>query len=129
MIPYRNPRITVLFFREASGRSPLMEWLADIRRSDPKAFSRCMAVMDRLRDLGHELRRPTADYLRDGIHELRARRGRVNIRLLYFFHGQGVAVVAHGLTKEDVLPAADIERALRRKRAFEADPEKHTYRE
>ncbi len=53
----------------------------------------------------------------------------MNIRLLYFFHGQGVAVVAHGLTKEDILPAADIERALRRKRAFEADPEKHTYRE
>lgn len=53
----------------------------------------------------------------------------MNYRLLYFFHGRTVAVVAHGLTKEDVVPPADIERALRRKKLFEADPEKHTYRE
>jgi hypothetical protein len=34
---------------------------------------------------GHELRRPYADYLRAGVHELRARVGRVNYRILYFF--------------------------------------------
>ena len=45
---------------------------------------------------------------------------------LYFFHGQNVAVLDHGLTKEEVLPPADIERALRRKALFEAAPEKHT---
>jgi phage-related protein len=78
---------------------------------------------------GHELRRPAADYLRDGIYELRAKRGRVNYRLLYFFHGRNVAIVAHGLTKEAAVPRADIDRALVRKRAFEADPEGHTYRE
>ena len=88
-----------------------------------------IAAIDRLREFGHELRRPTADFLRDGIYELRARKGHVNYRLLYFFHGRGVAVVAHSLTKEDVIPDAHFARALSRKRAFEEDPEGHTYRE
>jgi len=53
----------------------------------------------------------------------------VNYRILYFFHGQNVAVLAAGLTKEASVPAADIERALRRKKAFEQDPEQHSYDE
>ena len=53
--------------------------------------------------------------MRDGIYELRARSGNINYRLLYFFHGQNVAVLAHGLTKEAEVPTADIERALERK--------------
>ena len=59
--------------------------------------------------------------------ELRAKKGHVNYRLLYFFHGRNVAIVAHGLTKEDVVPRADIERALTRKRAYESNPDLHTY--
>ena len=96
---------------------------------DQVAFAKCAAVIERLEEAGHELRRPTADLLRDGVYELRARKGRVNYRLLYFFHGRNVAIVAHGLTKEAAVPRADIDCALARKRAFEADPERHTYRE
>ena len=96
---------------------------------DRSAYAKCVAVIERLAEFGFELRRPTADLLRDGIYELRARKGRVNYRLLCFFHGRNVAIVAHGLTKEDRVPPADVERALRRKQAFEADPEMHTYRE
>ena len=65
--------------------------------------------------------------MRDGIHELRVRKGRVNYRLLYFFHGRNLAILGHALTKEDDVPKADIERAIRRKKAFEADPAKHSY--
>jgi hypothetical protein len=35
--------------------------------------------------MGHELRRPEADFLRDGIYELRASLGGVHHRILYFF--------------------------------------------
>jgi hypothetical protein len=34
------------------------------------------------------LRRPHADYLEDGIYELRWRNGTVQYRILYFFHGR-----------------------------------------
>ena len=29
-------------------------------------------------------------------------------RILYFFHGRNVAILAHSLTKEDEIPAVDI---------------------
>ena len=123
------PQTKVLFFQERDGRSPVLSWLMELRRTDPNAFAKCIAVIDRLKTMGHELRRPTADFLRDGIYELRARRGHVNYRLLYFFHGKAVAVLTHGVTKEDVISDADFTRALRWKRAFEEDPDGHTYRE
>lgn len=123
------PNTEVLFYQDPDGRSPVVEWLEELREMDIAAYAKCVAVIERLEELGHELRRPTADLLRDGVYELRAKKGHVNYRLLYFFCGRNVAVVAHGLTKEDVVPAADIQRALRRKKAFEADPQRHTYRE
>ena len=55
--------------------------------------------------------------------------GSVNYRILYFFAGRDAAVLAHALTKEAEVPAAEIERAIRRKHAFERDPKAHTYEE
>ena len=111
------------------GRAPLLAWLEKLRQESPKAYAKCVVRIQRLAAEGHELRRPEADSLRDGIYELRARSGNVNYRLLYFFHGQNVAVLAHGLTKEAEVPDADIERALLRKKHFENDPDKHTHEE
>jgi phage-related protein len=77
---------------------------------------------------GHELRRPRADTLRDGIHELRVVSQHVNYRVLYFFHGR-TAVISHGLTKEGVVPPREIDLAVARKHRFAADPARHTYTE
>ncbi len=60
---------------------------------------------------------------------LRARHGNANYRILYFFHGKDIVVLAHGLTKEDKVPEADIKRAVKRKRALEQNPEQHVYEE
>ena len=49
----------------------------------------------RLRDLGHKLRRPEAEYLRGGLYELRASVRGVHYRVLYFFHGRIAAIVAY----------------------------------
>ena len=78
---------------------------------------------------GHELRRPEADFLRDGIYELRASLGGVHHRILYFFHGAIAAVVSHGLVKERGVPPKQIDRAVERQKRFEANPAKHTYEE
>lgn len=76
--------------------------------------------------MGYELRRPEADLLRNGIHELRVRCQRVHYRFLYFFH-QGAAVIVHGIQKENEVLDAEIERAIRRRERFEADPTAHTF--
>jgi phage-related protein len=71
---------------------------------------------------GHELRRPAADFLRDGIYELRASYGAVPYRILYFFHGRDVVVLSHGVTKSQKVPAGEIERAIARKQLVMRDP-------
>lgn len=123
------PKTEVIFYRDERGQAPVVEWLRELRRKDKKAYAKCNARIQVIAQLGHELRRPMADSLREGIHELRIRQGHVNYRILYFFHGQAVAILAHGLTKEDEVPNADIERAIQRKEAFAKDPAKHTYPE
>jgi len=121
------PQTRLLFFQNADGAAPVWEWLKDLRAGNPKAYAKCVVRIRRLAELGHELRRPEADLLRDGIYELRARLGTVNYRILYFFHGRNVAVLAHALTKEDEIPIVEINRAVERKRAFIARPIAHTF--
>lgn len=121
------PRTTVVFFQDDDGTAPVGLWLAELRRVEPRAFAKCVVRLERLRELGHELRRPEADILRDGIHELRARLGHVNYRILYSIHGRVVAVLLHALVKEDVVPEVDIDLAVVRKNAYARDPEGHTF--
>ncbi len=122
------PAILVVFFCEQDGTAPAYEALQSLLRSgDRKAFAKCYARIHRLAELGFELRRPEADYLRDGIYELRATHRRVHHRILYFFHGRRAAVLSHLITKEDRVPDTEIERAIRNKQKYEADPEKHTF--
>jgi phage-related protein len=108
---------------------PVRDWLLELRQRNRRAFAKCAVRLRRLAEFGYELRRPEADMLRGGIYELRIREGRVNYRILYFFHGQNVAILAHALTKEAAVPKAEIERALRRKATFEANPIAHTHAE
>ena len=120
---------TQVFFFQDERDIPVRNWLQELRRTDKRVYAKCVARIRLLAQLGHELRRPLADYLEEDIYELRIRRGRGNYRILYFFHGQNIAILAHGLVKEDVIPQADLTRAIKRKEAFLKDPEKHTYEE
>ena len=123
------PLTEVRFYCEDGGEAPVVEWLAGLARTNRKAAEKCLLRIDTLRQLGYELRRPISDMLRDGIYELRTRHGSVQYRILYFYHGQTVAILAHGLAKEKKVPAGMIDEAVRRKHRFEQAPEKHTYRE
>ena len=100
-----------------------MEWMEQL---PDRAYAKGFVRIERLAALGHELRRPEADYLRDGVYELRWAMGLVNYRLLYFFHGREVVVLAHGLTKEGKVPDKDIGLAVRRKQVYAQDPQGHT---
>jgi phage-related protein len=120
------PRTTVAFFQETDGVVPFLEWFESLQA---KAQDKCRVRLERLAELGHELRRPEADLLRDGIYELRVGLQGVNYRMLYFFHGRELVVVSHGLIKERAVPPKEIDRAIRRKIAFESNPNLHTYHE
>jgi hypothetical protein len=121
------PRTRVAFYQDGDGQAPVAVWLHGLMKTNEKAWAHCRARIELLGQFGHELRRPAADYTRDGIYELRAKQGHVQYRILYFFHERQVAILAHSLTKEDSVPAVEIERAIKRKQLFESNPRKHTY--
>ena len=118
------PPVQVIYYKEDDGTVPMVSWLNGIQR---KPRVKCYEWIERLKNLGHELHRPYADTLRDGIHELRVRFQSVNYRMLYFFYGNASVVLTHGLTKENMIPDKEIENALELKRKFETDPKAHIF--
>ena len=117
----------VIFFRDDDGSVPLLDWFDDLTE---KARITCLARIELLKELGHQLRRPHAENLGEGIWELRAKVEGVNYRMLYFFHGQQAIVLSHGITKQQaVVPPIEIERAKLRRKAFEINPQRHTHTE
>lgn len=117
------PSVVLVFFREDENSVPMLDWLDSIPK---KAQAKCLVKLGRLEALGHELRRPEADYLRDDIYELRVRFQSVNYRMLYFFRGRTAVVVSHGIAKESKVPPKEIDLAVSRKRLFEAEPRAHS---
>ena len=120
------PKTKVVFFKEADGTVPILEWFDSLQE---KALDKCRVRIERLEELGHELRRPEGDLLRNGIYELRVGLQLLNYRMLYFFHERTAAIISHGLVKEAEVPPKEIERAIERKRKFEKNPKTHTHEE
>ena len=120
----------VVFYMELDGKVPVLDWLlTDVLRKDKKLFAWCFDAIELLAEKGLELRRPSVDYLRDDIYELRIKYYRENYRILYFFYKGNIAVLAHSLAKESNIPDKDIDLAINRKKIFAEKPEVHTYEE
>lgn len=114
----------IVYYQDEDGKVPLIEWFDEL---PAKVVQKCQVRLERLGQLGHELRRPEADYLRDEIYELRASYQGVHYRMLYFFHGRSIVVVSHGVVKERAVPPREIDLAVRRKELFEGSPKRHAF--
>mgnify|MGYP001569528150 CR=1 FL=1 len=102
----------LIFFRQGRGEEPVREFL----RALPKAARiEAGAALTDLERLGPALRRPDADFLANGIYELRFRAVRVEYRILYFFAKDRV-VLAHGFIKKSAaVPKSELEKAVSRR--------------
>lgn len=122
------PATEVRAFRDADrdGTVPVQDWLDELEHREPKAHAKCLARILELADKGNQMRRPHADYLCEGIYELRATLGKDQYRLLYFFFGTNVVAVSHGITKEKEVPSEEIELAISRKNLVMASPDRYT---
>jgi len=74
------PRTEVVLYAEDDGTCPLLDWMDGLPQ---KAQDKCIVRIERLAEMGHELRRPEADFLRDGIYELRVALHGVQYRMLF----------------------------------------------
>lgn len=119
------PRTRLVLFRETDGTVPLLAWLDGLQE---KARMKVLVRLERLEESGHELRRPEAENLGDGLYELRAKHNGVNLRVLYFFHGRLVVVVTQGFSKQRAsVPASELALAAKRRLIFEAAPSRHSF--
>jgi len=123
------PPVRIVFFKDARGGLPVLEWIRTMRFRDPRLYSRAGFLIQQLAAEGYAMRRPYADYLGQGLYELRFRSGHVRFRILYFFHGREAVVLSSVLRKEERIPPIELGRAVLRKREFESNPGMHSHEE
>lgn len=114
----------VVIYQERDGQVPLLEWLDNL---PSKAQDKCIALIERLAEAGHELRRPHCDFLEQGIYELRAGHANVHYRILYAFVGRNVVLLAYGCLKERRVPRTAINKAVGNLNNYLQNPKAHTY--
>ncbi len=96
------------FYRSRRGDEPALDYVRAQVKPHHAKIGRALAALE---ELGCLARRPLADYLQEGLYELRVAVEGHQHRLLYFFHGQESAF----LKKDSAVPAEELARARRRR--------------
>ena len=106
--------MNICYFVDDRGQSPVREFIDELPLDEQ---AKVFAYIDELRKQGHNLRPPLADFVHDGIYELRPKAN----RLFYFFFLKENVVLVHAIKKKTFkIPARDIELCLKRKKYIEA---------
>jgi phage-related protein len=82
----------IYYFVDERGRNPVKEFICGLT---VKQQAKVFAYINELLLQGHNLRRPIADYLTEGIYELRPK----DNRIFYFFFLKDSAVLVHAVKK------------------------------
>jgi phage-related protein len=111
MTKEQAPEVPVRFYRSATGREPVLEWLRGLDREDRRAIG-----LDLMRvQFGWPIGMPLVRSLKDGLWEVRSPLpGQKTARLILCFH-QKTLIVLHGFIKKtQKTPAEELELAKRR---------------
>ena len=109
---------SVEFFINASGRSPVQDFLEEIRKSDPDDHASVLRGLAKLRNRQNH-REPLSKALGDGLLELR-HVGKLNTRILWFFVKGRRIIAVHGIrNKGQSIPARDLQIARDRRRDWQ----------
>jgi len=102
------------YFIDDRGERPVKEFICKLTM---KERAKIFAYLDELKQQGHNLRRPMADYLGDGIYELRPK----DNRIFYFFFLRETAVLLHAIRKDtDKIPEGDLDLCIKRRKQTES---------
>ena len=106
---------SIYYYIDERGNNPVKDFINSLSL---KEQAKVFAYIVELKNQGHRLRRPIADYLRDGIYELRPKKNRI----FYFFFLKGIAVLVHAIIKKTAkVPERDIELCLKRREQMEKE--------
>ncbi|MDR0496969.1 MAG: type II toxin-antitoxin system RelE/ParE family toxin [Treponema sp.] len=111
-----NVEWEVTYYSEKGGSIPIQEY---IDKLSLKEQAKTIAFIRLLEEKGPNLPRPYADFLEDGIHELRIRLTGTQVRILYFFCYQNIIVLTNVFDKHSVkVPKEQIKLAKENRRDF-----------
>lgn len=106
---------TVELYETADGRAPVLEFLEELRRTDPSDHAAVLRGLAKLRDRQNH-REPLSKALRDGLFELR-HVGKLNTRVMWFFvKGRRIIAVHSIRNKGQAVPRRDLDTAQERMR-------------
>ena len=106
--------LNIYYFVDQDGRNPVKKFIDSLYG---KEQAKVYAYITELKNQGYNLRRPMADYLGDGIYELRPKDNRV----FYFFYLRDKAVLLHAIKKHvQKIPEYDLKLCMKRKMSVEA---------
>ena len=98
----------VEFYVNAAGRSPVQEFLDELKQSDPGDFAAVLAGLAKLRNRQYH-REPLSKALGASLFELR-HVGKLNTRVLWFFVKGRRIIAVHGIrNKGQAIPVRDLD--------------------
>jgi phage-related protein len=118
------PDVELVFYQEYAGATTFLD---EFKKQPQKLQESILAKLKRVREEGYRVKMPTVERLEDGLCELRVKSERNNYRILFFFHNHR-AILLPDIHRKDQrkLPRRIVEKALKQKAKFEADPYLHS---
>jgi phage-related protein len=108
-------QFTVEFYVTSNGRSPVQEFLLELKASDRDDFAAVAAALEKLRNRQYH-REPLTKALGKGLFEVR-HVGKLNTRVLWFFMKGRRIIAVHGIrNKRQAIPARELDTAHERMR-------------
>ncbi len=109
---------TIEFYETAEGRSPVQQFLDELKQSDPGDYAAVLRGLAKLRN-GQYHREPLSKALGGGLFELR-HVGKLNTRVLWFFVSGRRIVAVHGIrNKGQAISTRDLDTARERRRDWQ----------
>lgn len=110
MPPKGLPRLTVRFYREASGSEPVREWLKSLPDDEKREIGTDIKTVQ----FGWPMGMPIVNHVERDIWEVRSRLSTRIARVLFTLEG-GEVILLHGFIKKDRrTPRPDLDLARRR---------------
>jgi phage-related protein len=110
MVHSSEPTLRVVFYRTASGREPVREWLRGLDRDSRRVIGEDIKTVQ----YGWPLGMPLVRSLGDGLWEVRSRLRTGIARVIFFAKGDVMALVHGFIKKSQKTPKDDLEIARRR---------------
>lgn len=107
----------IIFYEKPNGRCPVTDFLDELSLKNDLPFINRM--VDRLSELGPDLKRPHVDYLRDDIWELRVKTRSGKFRFFYFYYAGKTIILSHGYPKKAGKVAdSEIDKAIENRKDY-----------